>query len=85
MQPEETEDRELSAHLYPKFGSFHLCTGNDGATAQLVTPILGYVEHVPNSCKNREWVSTDDSHDLIGIVVRDLNRSSNGLPKYLIT
>ena len=81
-QPEDTEDRELSMHLDPKFGFFHLRVDNDNVTAQITTPTSGYVEYVPSASKNGEWVNTDDSHDLIGMVVRDLIRNSNGLPKF---
>ena len=82
LQHEDIEDRELSMRLDPKFGSFHLRTDDDNVTAQHTIPISGYVEHVPSVCKNGERVNTDDSHDVIGVVVRDLNRNSNGPPKF---
>jgi len=81
LQPEETEDRELSIRLDPKFGSFSLRVDNDSMTVQLTSPISGYLEYVPCS-KTGEWCNTEDSHDLIGLVVRDLIRNCNGLPKF---
>merc|ERR1712151_423535 len=74
LQPEDKEDRELSIHLDPKFGSFTLRVDNDNMTVQLTSPISGYMEYVP-SARTGEWVNTDDSHDLIGLVVRDLIRN----------
>ena len=82
LQHEDTEDAELSINLDPKFGSLHLRADNYIMIVQLTTPISGYVEHVPSSSKHVEWVNTDDCHDLIRMVVRDLIRNSNRLPKF---
>ena len=76
-QPECAEDRELSMHSDPKFSSFHLREDNDNVTVQLVTPISSYVEYVSSVRKNGEWGNTDDSHDLVRMMVRDLIRNSN--------
>jgi len=78
---DDTVDRQLTIHLDPRFGSFYLSIDHDNMTVQLTSPISGYLEYTP-SVNGGEWVNTEDSHDLIGIIVRDLIRSCNGLPKF---
>lgn len=81
----EIESLDAETYLYirlkPGDGTYTLRVDDVAMTLSLSSPISG--GHTYVLCANtREWVGEEDGHSLEGILVRDLIRQCNGVPKF---
>jgi len=71
---------ELKIHLKPADGVYSIAVDEESMTIFFTSPISGGHTYIL-SVETGEWVGTEDGHSLEGLLVRDLIRQCNGVPK----
>lgn len=71
---------ELKIHLNPADGVYSIAVDEESMTIFFTSPISGGHAYIL-SVETGEWVGTEDGHSLEGLLVRDLIRQCNGVPK----
>ncbi len=75
------QGEKLTIGLAPGEGQYVLQVDNDLLTISLLSPMSGNYTYVLCALTN-EFVGMEDNHKLEGMIVRDLIRHCNGLPKF---
>lgn len=70
----------LTINLGPKEGKYRIEMSLEDHMFEYTSPISGKVLYIL-SAETGEWVGIEDGHSFEGLLVRDLNRQCQGLPK----
>ena len=76
----ERDSQSLVLTLAPADGQYSFQIEETASSIFFQSPISGKFQYIL-SASTREWVSEEDGHLLEGMLVRDLIRHCNGLPK----
>lgn len=77
--PRDYSGGQLTIRLQPKHGMYNFIVDEDNFAIIFSSPISGSYTYVLCSHTGK-WLGEDDSHDLEGLLVRDLIRQCNGFP-----